>query len=271
MFKIGDFSRLSRVTVKTLRYYDEIGLLKPVKVDQFSGYRYYSAEQLPRLGYIILLKELGVALEDVARLLADGAPAVRVSELLRLKQGEARIRLEEEQRRLSRLEELLRQIEKEGNMSDYQVLTKKVEALKVASIRATIPTYGDVGMLYGELFGFLGMNKARIAGPSMAIYHDPEYKESDVDVEVAVPVKGEVASAGRVTMRELPAEDEVAYVVFQGGYDHFNQVYGTLMGWIEKNSRQITGPSREVYLHGPNDTQDPASYVTEVQFPVGKL
>lgn len=270
MLKIGDFSRLSRVSVKALRYYDEIGLLKPVKVDQFTGYRYYSAEQLPRLNYIVLLKELGLSLEEIARLLADGAPLLRVTELLHLKQAEARIRLDEEQKRLAKLEELLLQIEKEGDMSDYQVLTKKVESQKVASLRGVIPTYGDIGGLYGELFGYLGRNRAKIAGPPLAIYYDCEYRESDVDVEAAVPIKGDLSASGRVVVRELPAEEEVAYVVFQGGYDGFNQVYRALMEWVEKNNRQISGPTREIYLRGPGDTKNPAEYVTEVQLPVSK-
>ncbi|MBN1862314.1 MAG: MerR family transcriptional regulator, partial [Dehalococcoidales bacterium] len=93
MLKIGDFSRLSRVTVKALRYYDEIGLLKPVSVDRFTGYRYYSAEQLPRLNRIIVLKNLGLSLEEVSQLLNDDLTAEHIRQLLHVKQAEIRQRL----------------------------------------------------------------------------------------------------------------------------------------------------------------------------------
>lgn len=97
MLKIGDFSRLSRVTVKALRYYDEIGLLKPVKVDRFSGYRYYSVDQLPRLNRIVVLKNLGLSLEEVSQLVNNDLPAEHIRQLLQVKQAEIRQRLQDEQ------------------------------------------------------------------------------------------------------------------------------------------------------------------------------
>jgi len=88
MFKIGEFSKLSQVTVKTLRYYDEIGLLKPAKVDRFTSYRYYSADQLPRLNRILALKDLGLSLAQVAQLLDGDLPPAQIRGMLRLKQAE---------------------------------------------------------------------------------------------------------------------------------------------------------------------------------------
>jgi DNA-binding transcriptional MerR regulator len=113
MFKIGDFSKLSQVTVKTLRYYDELGLLKPVEVDRFTGYRYYSADQLPRLNRILALKDLGLSLEQIATLFAarDKLTVEQMRGMLRLKQAEAQERVREEQDRLARVEARLRQIE----------------------------------------------------------------------------------------------------------------------------------------------------------------
>ena len=103
MLKIGDFSRLSRVTVKALRYYDEIGLLKPVAVDRFTGYRYYSADQLPRLNRIIVLKNLGLSLEEVSQLLNNDLPAEHIRQLLHVKRAEIRQRLQDEQGRLDQV------------------------------------------------------------------------------------------------------------------------------------------------------------------------
>jgi DNA-binding transcriptional MerR regulator len=111
MFKIGEFSRISQVSAKTLRYYDEIGLLTPARVDRFTGYRYYSADQLPRLNRILALKDLGLSLEQIAALLDDDLPPAEIRGMLRLKRVEIQQHLEEEQARLARVEARLKQIE----------------------------------------------------------------------------------------------------------------------------------------------------------------
>ena len=141
MFKIGEFSKLSHVTVKTLRYYDRIGLLKPATVDRFTSYRYYSADQLPRLNRILALKDLGLSLDQITRLLDEALSPDQIRGMLRLKQVELREQLEEEQTRLDRVEHRLRQIEKEGTMPEYQVVIKKVEPQLIASIRDMLFLY----------------------------------------------------------------------------------------------------------------------------------
>lgn len=184
VLKIGDFSRLTFVSVKTLRYYDELGLLRPVRVDEFTGYRYYSADQLPRLNRILALKDLGLSLEEVKKL--------------------------------------------------------------------------------GQLMG-----RVRFLGPPMGIYHDPEFREQDVNVEVAIPIEGDVPGGGPVKARVLEAAD-AACLVHKGSYETIGEAYNAAMAWLEPNGYRIAGPVREVYLNGPGDTQDPAQYVTEIQAPVEK-
>ena len=271
MFKIGDFSKLSFVTVKTLRYYDEIGLLKPVKVDRFTGYRYYSADQLPRLNYIAALKNLGLSLEEINTLINNDLTPHQMKDIFILKQAELKQRVNEEQRRLEQVEKLLRQIEKEGAMPDYQVVIKKVEPQILASIRAVLPTYSDIGQLYGEIFGYLGSQGiTKPAGPTIFIGHDPEYKESDVDVEAGVPISNAIPGAGRVSVYELPGMEQAACTIYKGPYENIGEAYSAIMSWTEDNGYQITGPDRELYLTSPADTDDPAQYVTEIQFPVKK-
>ncbi|MDY6892214.1 MAG: MerR family transcriptional regulator [Chloroflexota bacterium] len=270
MLKIGDFSRLSRVTVKALRYYDEIGLLRPAEVDLFTGYRYYSVSQLPRLNRIVVLKNLGLSLEEIAQLLTDNLPSDQIRRMLRVKQAEIQQRVCEEQERLLRVEELLIRIEKEDMMPAYEVVIKKAHPQMFALVRDVLPTYGDIGQLYGEIFAHIGKHGVAPMGPPMAIYHDAEYRERDVDVEAAVPVGGSEPDAGRVSLRELPAVEQLACVVHVGAFDGIDQAYNALMTWIETNGFNIIGPSREVYLQGPGPGTDPASYVTEVQFPVEK-
>ena len=285
MFKIGEFSKLSQVTVKTLRYYDELGLLKPAEVDRFTGYRYYSADQLPRLNRILALKDLGLSLAQVARLLDGGLPPAQILGMLLLKQAELQQRVQEERARLARVEARLRKIEREGTtMPTYDVVLKNVEPQTVVAIRDTIPTYSDQGPLWTELAAYLEQHGAKAAGPSLTIYYDTEYRERDVDVEVATPVSASLPGTERVTVRGLPGAKQMACVVHHGSYDTLGQAYNALFAWIEANGYRIVGPNREVYLRCPdNDYADPdavgyagytadapAEYVTEVQFPVAK-
>ncbi len=284
MFKIGDFSRISQVSVKTLRYYDEIGLLKPAWVDRFTGYRYYSVDQSHRLNRILALKDLGLSLEQIARLLDGELPPAQIRGMLRLKQAEIQQRLEEEQARLARVEARLRQIEQEDKMPTYDVVLKKVDPQTVVAIRDVIPTYYDQGPLWKELSTYLERHGAKAIGPSLTIYYDAEYRERDVDVEVATPVKELLPSNERVAIRELPGAELMACVIHRGSYETLDQAYTALLAWIEVNGYRVTGPGREVYLRCPGNDYDapeavgyeeyladtPDACVTEVQFPVEK-
>ena len=269
MLRIGDFSRLSRVSVKALRYYDEIGLLKPIEVDRFTGYRYYSAEQLPRLNGIVALKDLGLSLVEVSQLLDENLAADRMASILRSKQAELEQRLQESQGQLARLEEWLSTLEREVKMPAYEVVVKKVDRQTVVSVRDVIPTYSDVGRLFGEIFGYLGSQGINPIGPPLAICHDDEYREKDVDMEAVVPVANKVPGNKRVKFKELPAVAQMACVVHHGGYDSISQAYNAVMSWIDKNGYRITDHDREIYLQGPGQVE-PLSYVTEIQLPVEK-
>jgi effector-binding domain-containing protein len=269
MFKIGDFSRLCFVTVKTLRYYDEIGLLKPVKVDRFTGYRYYSANQLPQLHYIIALKDMGLSLEEIATLVNNSLSPSQMRDIFILKQAELRQRLNEEQKRLGQVEKLLQQIEKEGKMPEYQVIIKKVEPQIFASIREVIPNYGHVGELYNALIPYVFSHGGKPAGPTVYICHDNEFKEKDAEVEAGIPIAQAIPGSDRVKVYDLPGI-EAACTIYKGPYEGISEAYSALMAWIESNGYQITGPDRELYLTSPADTQNPTEYVTEIQFPVAK-
>lgn len=270
MFKIGEFSRLSQVPVKTLRYYDEIGLLKPAEVDDFTGYRHYSADQMPRLNRILALKDLGLSLTQIGELLDGGLSAEQIRGMLRLKQAEVNGRVKEEQARLDRVERRLRQIEQEGAMPAYEIVIKEVPAMKVAAVRGVIPAYGDIGQLYSVLFKHVGRHRARPAGPALAIYYDEGYRETDVDVEAAVPLSKDLPDGDRVQVRELPAVEQMACIVHKGSYDSMGEAYNQIMAWIEVNGYGVCGPNREVYIKGPGLLTRPSSYVTELQIPVEK-
>lgn len=156
-------------------------------------------------------------------------------------------------------------------MSNYDVVLKKVDPQLAAAVRDVIPTYSQVGQLFGEIFAYLGQHGVSPSGPALAIYYDPEYRERDADVEAAVPVGVHLPGGDRVKVRELPGVEAMACVVHRGGYDGLGQAYSALMSWIEANGYRIAGPNREVYLRGAGPNVDPGAYVTEVQFPVEKV
>jgi DNA-binding transcriptional MerR regulator len=266
MFKIGEFSKLSQVPAKTLRYYDEIGLLKPAVVDRFTGYRYYSADQITRLNRLLVYKGLGFSLEQIAPLLdAPPAPA-ELRSILQKRQSELQKQIEQEQEQLARVEARLRQIEREGKSLLYEVVFKQVAAQRVASIRKVIPTYQQIGQLFGDLFAISG--GIRPAGPPLAIYHDPDYREQNVDVEVAVPVFEPPVTADQAAVYELPVI-QAACVVHQGSYESISSAYDNLLRWMQDHGYRSNGPCREVYLKGPG-AGPPATYITEVMLPIEK-
>ena len=267
MFKIGEFSKFSQVTVKTLRHYDELGLLKPAKVDRFTGYRYYSASQLPRLNRILALKDLGLSLDQIAQLLEGDLSPDQIRGMLRLKQAEIQQQVQEEQARLARVEWRLKQIEREETMPTQEVVIKKVPPIAVASVRDTVPVT-QIGQLFGEVFAYLDQHKVSPAGPTIGIYYDEEFREEGVDVETAVPVAGSVPTGERVKSQELPAVEEMACIIHEGNFDNLRGTYGQLMAWIEANGYRMAGPIREVYVQftGPDATTN----ITEIQLPVAK-
>ncbi len=269
MLSIGDFSRLSRIPVKTLRYYDEIGLFKPLAVDRFTGYRHYSASQLRQLNRILALKDLGLSLEQIAQILHENLSLEQLRGMLRLRQAELQQRMEQEQAQLAQVEARLKQIEMENTMPDYEIIIKNVEPQLVASIRDTLPTYPHVGHLFDELYTYL--QSYGDGGLGVAIWHDEGYRGADIDGEAAAYIKHRVPENERVKVYELPGA-QMASVVHHGPYNTFNLAYNAILKWIEANGYKIAGPNREVYLYNTTPVrQDDPSYVTELQLPVAKV
>jgi len=270
MLKIGDFSNLARVTIKALRYYDELGLLKPVKVDEFTGYRYYETSQLTQLHRIVAMKDMGLSLEEIARLLKDNVSIAHILDLLHSKQEEQKRKLEVETDRLKRVEEWLVQVEKEGKMPDYEIVIKKISNVKVVSVHEILPNYSAISQLFQKIAPYVYRCGSQMTGPPLAIYYDEGFKEKDVDVEVAFPIARDVPSKGEFKCKELHGYDQMATTIHKGAYNTIGTAYTTLGKWIEANGYQIGGPLREIYMTAPSKTK-PSEYVTEVQFPVTKV
>ncbi len=272
MIRIGDFARLGQISIVTLRHYDDIGLLKPVKVDNFTGYRYYSVAQLPRLNRILALKDLGFTLEQIEQVLNGGLTLDQLRGMLTLKHAELEQRLADEQARLSRIAARLRQIELEDSMSAYDVVLKTVPSTMIVSRRVTIPTNDQVPQYlnpaFGEVWDYAKQQGVKVTGVHFAIWHQPAEVLMNEDAEAAVPVDRLVPGSDRVKVYQLP-ETQVAAAVHHGDFEDFTQLHTAILKWIEANGYEVVGPYREVYIkHNPEDYSDSA---TEVQYPVKKL
>jgi DNA-binding transcriptional MerR regulator len=143
MFRIGDFAKIARVSVKTLHHYDEIDLLKPEVVHAHTGYRFYTIDQLPKLNRILALKDLGVTLNQVRSMLNSEPSPVEIRGMLRLKEAELEDLIQAEQERLVRVKVRLKQMEREGMQHDYDILVKPIETRAIVSTRGTIPLDGN--------------------------------------------------------------------------------------------------------------------------------
>ena len=267
MLRIGEFSKLSRVTVKTLRWYDEVGLLKPSQIDEETSYRYYSVDQLPRLNRILALKSLGFSLEQITSILDSTQPDELLS-LMRRRRDELEQQIAIDRDRLAQVEFRLIRIQEEGTVSDYEVVIKSIEPALAATVRDTLQSYADVGRLYGEIYPHIG-RQGVMGGQCGAIWHDPEYKETDIDGEAVVFVNRKVKESERVKVRELAGIRSAACLIHKGSYKSLDKAYAAMSDWITANGYRITGPNRELYLKG-GPKQDDESYVTELQFPVEK-
>lgn len=266
MLKIGEFSRMSRVSIQTLRHYDDLGLLKPSQVDTFTGYRYYQPNQLLQLYRILALKDLGFSLEQIARLLESGLSAQEMHGMLKMKQVEIEQHLQEEQARLARVAARLKQIEMEDTVTPYEVLVKTVEPQQVAAVRGITPTYSEQHNVWQTLFSYLAGKPISFTGACITVYYDDGYKERDVDLEVCQPFSGGLTSGQGVAVKTLPG-GPFASTLHRGSYDTLSDAYQVLLTWIPTNGYRVTGPAREVYLHQGDSRQSPEN-VVEVQFPI---
>lgn len=277
MFRIGEFSKFSRVSVRMLRHYDQLGLLRPAHVDPASEYRYYTADQLPRLHRIIALQDIGFGLEQIAGLLEHPVTAEQMRGMLLLKQAELQTKVQDDMQRLNRIAERIRQVE-ENEARHYDVVVRTVEPLRVAAIRLQGKEAASLTPVFEELEFYVGRHKARQEQPPLTLYFDRE--DGSDEIAAAVPVKAAVAEDGRVETMELPAET-MACVVHHGSYETIDLAAGALMRWIQVNAYRAAGaaPMREVYYRFVADLQGyelPAVYlansddefVTEIQIPI---
>ena len=248
MFKIGEFSQLSRVSVRMLRHYDQLDLLKPSRTDTFTNYRYYSADQLPRLNRILALRDLGFSLEQIGTMLDEELSAEQLIGMLKLKRAEIEQQMQVEQLRMARLEARISQMNGQVGSNPYDIVVREIEPQLVATYREVAPDDERIQYMFEELETYVAQFNARADKPPMSIYHDPEYREENIDAEVVVPLKSVIPGTDKILVLELPRIGQVACVVHTGDYATIYQAYNALLSWIESNGYRMKGPIREVYL-----------------------
>jgi DNA-binding transcriptional MerR regulator/effector-binding domain-containing protein len=271
MFSIGEFARLGGVSIRTLRHYDETGLLRPAKVDPDTGYRSYRASQLGRLNRILAMKELGLSLTQARRLL-DGITLEELQGMLMLRRAQLETELEAHQNQLLGVEARLRYIAREGAMPADDIIVKTIPAMGVVVLAASAPGWGPanivpvVNQLRGQ-FDQLGIaERVKEAGPLMIFYsHD---QGNDVVVHLALPVVEQPAELPPPAQYMVLPEIEAATAVRSGpAASIFPFVYHDLTNWIEAQGFQSRPPGREVWINEIDDVADVDQQVFEIQQP----
>ncbi|TDD29587.1 MerR family transcriptional regulator [Kribbella turkmenica] len=259
---IGEFAQLTHLSVRTLRRYHESGLLEPAAVDPASGYRFYTTGQIPSAQVIHRLRELDVPLAEVGQILATDDPAVR-AELIAGHLDRLQASLDRTRAAVGSLQRLLR-----PDTGDLAVTVRSEPARTVAAITGVVDV-GNVLEWYDdamtELDGVIG---GRL-GPPGGRYDNELFSTGRGRVVVYRPAT-DPPSSGRVRPLDLPAV-ELAATVHRGTHDDIDVTYGRLGAWVVEHALAVDGPVHETYVVGPGDDPDPASWRTEIGWPVFRL
>ena len=270
LLKIGDFSKLSRISVRMLRHYDEIGLLRPAYVDQFTDYRYYDERQLPTVGRITALKNMGFRLAEIGHLLEIYDDRQTLDACLSAQQKTLEALAADTAQKLRLLETARIRLRKDEIMT-YNVTLKTLPERYCATVRMTIPCYEDEGMVWSVLCSETAAMALVPGDPCYCAveFLDNEFKEQNVEIMASKSVKGTFPDTEHVKFRTLPA---VTYAgcTFKGSYAQINDVVAAVSAWVEDNGYDYAGPMFDIYHVSPHETQNPDKFVTEVCFPVKK-
>ena len=268
MYRIGEFSKMSKTTIKALRYYDEIGLLKPECVDDFTGYRFYTTDQLFKLHYIQALRQVGLSIDEI-KLIMTGHSAESILEK-RMRELKEELSLCTEQ--LSRIEFILSGQEEETLMS-YQAIIKELPECIVYSKRMTVPNYDS----YFQLIPAIGEAIAKkypdlkcvVPEYCFIIYLDGEYKEKDIHVEFCEAIDKMKDDFDDIKFKKIEAVTAVS-VMHKGAYSGLSRAYAYTFRWIEENGYTVLDNPRENYIDGIWNKENEEDWLTELQIPIVK-
>lgn len=266
LYRIGIFSQMNRITVKTLRHYDEIDLLKPAYVDEDSGYRYYTSDQLIPLHKILALRDMGFSLEKI-RQVCNGASQ---EQLLKRRKQELLKIIAETSEKLARVEGYLAG----GHLDDdYRVILKSLPEVTIASMRVHLDSYADLFYKMPDMGMEMEKAGCECKEPEycFTMYYDDEYRDQDVDAEICEAVTELKADCGDLKFRVVPQVALAACVMHKGSYQTLPLAYRAIVSFIEESGYEIIGHQRESYIDGIWNKDSEEDWLTEIQFPVRKL
>lgn len=273
MLKIGDFSKLSRISIRMLRYYDEHNILKPCHVDEESGYRFYAHEQIFEAAKIRFLKEAGFSVAVIEEIMKQYDSPQEIQRYFQVRMKE----LKEEQGRISntliRLERAQKLLDKEDTFMNYTVEVKQIKGMYAATLRTVIPSYEREDLVWKRMYSIIAEKHLDItfAQPqnARAYFYDEGFAEKDVDMEIASEVAGSYDDVEDIRFRRLK-DETVASVTFAGDYSQISEVCMAITMWIKENGYELDGANFCIYHKGWGMCDNPEEFVTEICFPIRK-
>ncbi len=271
MYSIGEFSRIAQVSKRLLRYYDEIGLFQPIKVDSASGHRYYSASQLPTLNRILALKELGLSLDRIRRFIKDDISLEEIQGMLLMKKAELEEQVLDELKRIRTIESRLKQI-KDRATYVRDVVVKQVPQQKLIGIRKVLPTAESGDNFFWSVINALPGGNNSTYGAMTIVLHEDGISSDRADVEMGRLFHktdcAHLSTDNGLTLatRSLP-EATMATFIPPTSCCAKLLGYSAIGEWVEANHYAFAGPARLVFLELPEYPGD-EDFVMEIQFPI---
>lgn len=269
MFKIGEFSRPTQVSIRMLRYYDEAGLLKPAEVDKWTGHRLYSAEQIPYLNKILYLRDSGLNVSEITLALTMDEQSLLMQ--LDKKRVDIERTIQAEQEKLKRIALAKNEIQGHKGELHYNISFKAIPSYQVLSLRRIVPTYYFEGKLWQELSAFAAEQKIEMetAYNTFSIYHDTDFREENVDIELCAPVKKMGKAVEPFCFRITESIPYMACTMVNGDFSNIKGGYLAFANWLSENSEyQMSNPTRQIVHRGPWNEENPDNYLVEIQIPL---
>jgi DNA-binding transcriptional MerR regulator len=266
-YSIGEFSQVTGLSVKTLRFYHEKGILIPSSVDEATGYRFYDASKIEKARVIMRLRQMEFSIEDIATVLSECSDEADILNYLERQKNVLQQRIQEERDIVRSLTEIIANEKTAKQLlegGDFAVEEKTIEPMLVAGIRMK-GKYSDCGKAFGQLGKTIGRY---ISGKALCLYYDGEYRDDDAEFEPCFPVRKEVAADG-VSVRTLPG-GRCLTLIHRGFYDQLGRSYAKILKQADDLKLKISLPTREVYVKGPGVVfkGNPRNYLTEIQLPI---
>ncbi|MGX7245057.1 MerR family transcriptional regulator [Enterococcus quebecensis] len=268
MFKIGEFSKLTNLTVRALHHYEELEILLPKEIDTVTNYRYYSADQLAVVNKIKFLQQIGLPLKIIKTIIQSNDMKLLESHY-ELRETEIHDELEELKKKQN-IVKIFKEKMKEGNfMEKYNVELKVMPKRSVMAIRKIVPSFDDEHGLWTDLYEEFMKQNGKMENPPLGvtIYHDKEYKDSDIDIEVQSSIVGNYKDTDDVKFYET-SEFTLASVTFNGSYEQMPEVTQAIASWIEANDYVISGPMVNIAHVSPAQDPNPDNWITEAGYMV---